>query len=189
MIRANISLREKYAKVLYELACESRSTNAVKDDFELLADITKSEKDFIKFMDSPYFARPCKVEVVNKILTGKISELTMNFLMVLIRHNRIKLLPEIIARYGQIWDANNGYFPVKVTVSRPLEKVETEELAASIGAAVGSIARLEVAVNPDIIGGAVIRYGDRVIDNTIRGRLQTALKTIMGAAKEQLVSA
>ena len=189
MIRTDISLREKYAQVLYELACESRSTDAAKDDLELLADITKSEKDFIRFMDSPYFTRSCKVEAVNKVLAGKISELTMNFLMVLIRHNRIRLLPEIIARYGQIWDENNGYLPVKVTVSRPLDKAETEELAASIGAAVGSIARLEVKVNPDIIGGAVIRYGDRVIDNTIRGRLQTALKTIMGTAKEQLVSA
>lgn len=189
MIRTDTILREKYAQVLYGLACESRLTDAVKDDIELLADITNREKDFIRFMDSPYFTRLCKVDVVSRLLAGKITELMANFLMVLIGHNRIRLLPEIIARYGQIWDMNNGYFPVRVTVSHPLDEAETEELAASIGAAAGSIARLEVKVNPEIIGGAVIRCGDRVFDNTIRGRLQTALKTIMGAAKEQLVSA
>jgi F-type H+-transporting ATPase subunit delta len=185
MISTYLGLRETYAQALFELACDNHVADAVKDDIELLAEIINKEEDFLRFLGSPYFARPYKEQLVSGVLSGKITDLTMNFLLVLIGHSRTALLPRIVSRYGQLWDANNGYFPVKVTVAHPLDEAQRQELQLSIEAAVGGLARLELVVKPDVIGGVVVRCGDRLIDNTVRGRLQTAVKTIMGQLKSQ----
>lgn len=183
MISTDISLREIYAQTLYELACDNHVADAVKDDLELLAEIIKKEEDFLRFLVSPYFTRPSKEQLVGGIFSGKITELTTNFLLALIRHYRTALLPRIIARYGQLWDEDNGYFPVKVTLAHLLDKAQTQELQTSIEAAVGGMIRLEMVLKPEVIGGVEIRCGEMLIDNTVRGRLQTAVKTIMGQLK------
>jgi F-type H+-transporting ATPase subunit delta len=185
MRSTEISLRETYTQVLFELACNNHVADAVKDDLEFLSETTKKEEDFILFLDSPYFTFPSKEQFASRVLSGRITELTMNFLMVIIKHNRTDLLPEIISRYEQLWDAKNGYLPVKITVSHPLNHDEMKELQASLDSAAEAITRLEVEVKPDIIGGITIRCGDRVIDNTILGKLQTMMKTIMGQLKSR----
>jgi F-type H+-transporting ATPase subunit delta len=183
MMSTDIRLRESYANTLFELAGENQAIDAVKEDLETVAGIIKGENDLVKFLTSPYFSRQCKEQLVMTALSPRISELTMHFLMVLIKHNRVGLLPEIIFRYGQLWDAGRGCYPVNVTVSRPLEQGEAEKLTADMEAALGGAVRLELAVNPDILGGAVIRCGDKVIDNSLRHRLGTAVKTILSHVK------
>jgi F-type H+-transporting ATPase subunit delta len=183
MMSTDIRLRENYANTLFELAGENQAIDAVKEDLETIAGILKGQDDLVKFLTSPYFSRQCKEQLVVTALSARIAELTMNFLMVLIKHNRVGLLPEIIFRYGQLWDADRGCYPVKVTVSRPLEQGEAEKLTTDIGAAVGGTVRLELAVNPDILGGAIVRCGDKVIDNSVHNRLRTAVKTIISQVK------
>lgn len=185
MMSTDIRLRENYANTLFELAKENEATDIVQEDLEAIARVVKEERDLIKFLTSPYFSRQCKEQLVRATLSARIAELTMNFLMVLIKHNRVGLLPGIIFRYGQLRDADRGCYPVNVTVSRPLEQAEAEELTADIAAAVGGAVKLELAVNPDIIGGAIIRCGDKVIDNTVHNRLRTAVKTIIRQIKSR----
>jgi F-type H+-transporting ATPase subunit delta len=183
MMSTDIRLGENYANTLFELARENQVIDVVKEDLETIAGIIKEESDLVRFLTSPYFSRECKEQLVATTLSARIAELTMNFLMVLIKHNRMGLLPRIISRYGHLWDAERRCYPVKVTVSHPLEQGEAEELTAAIGAAVGGDVRLELAVDPDILGGAVIRCGDKVIDNSVHNRLRTAVRTIIGQVK------
>jgi F-type H+-transporting ATPase subunit delta len=68
---------------------------------------------------------------------------------------------------------------VKVTVSKPLNEGEVERLSADIASAINKKVKLELAVDPSIIGGITIRYGDKMVDNTVRSRLQQAVKTII----------
>ena len=183
MMSTDIRLRENYANTLFELARENQAIDAIEEDLETIAGVIKEESDLVRFLTSPYFSGPCKEQSVTTTLSARISELTMNFLMVLIRHNRVGLLPEIIARYGQLWDAEHRCFPVKVTVSRSLEQGEAEKLTADMEAAVGGAVRLELAVEPGILGGVIIRCGDKVVDNSVLHRLRTAVKTILSQVK------
>ena len=109
----------------------------------------------------------------------------MNFLIVVMKHGRVKLLTDIINRYGELWDASHGYYHVKVTVPKPLEDSETKRLSDDIAAAINSNVKLEVVVEPAIIGGAIIRCGDKVIDNSIRNRIQAAVKTVINQVKSR----
>jgi F-type H+-transporting ATPase subunit delta len=108
--------------------------------------------------------------------------------MVVIRHGRARLLTDIIGRYGELWDAYHGYYHVKVTVPRALEDGQAKELSDDIAAAMNSPlgrVKLQVAVDPDIIGGVIIRCGDKVIDNSIRNRIDVAVKTVMTQIKSR----
>jgi F-type H+-transporting ATPase subunit delta len=183
MMSTDIRLRENYANTLFELARENQATDAVEEDLETIAGIIREEDDLVKFLTSPYFSGQRKEQFMTTVLSGRIAGLTMNFLMVLIRHNRVWLLPEIILRYKQLWDAEHRCYPVVVTVSRPLEPGEIEKLTADMEAAVGGTVRLHLAVNPDLLGGAIIRCGDKIIDNSIRDRLRAAVKTIISQVK------
>lgn len=185
MMSTDMSLRENYVNTLFELAKESQAVTVVKEDLQTIAGLIEEENDLVKFLRSPYFSRRCKQQLITTTLSARISELTMNFLMVLIQHNRAGLLKEIIFGYERLWDAEHNCYPVKVTVSRPQEQGEAEELKTAIEQAVGGTVRLELEVDPDILGGAVIRCGDKVIDNSAYHRLQTAVKTIISQVKSR----
>lgn len=183
MISADIRLRESYANTLFDLARENQVLDAVKEDLETIAGVVRKEGDLVKFLTSPYFSRSSKEKFLAKALSGRIAELTMNFLVVLIKHNRMGLLPEIVARYAELWDVERHCYPVELTVSRPLEPGEVERLKEDMETAFGGAVRLEWAVDPDILGGVIIRCRDKVIDNSIHNRLRTAVKTIISQVK------
>jgi F-type H+-transporting ATPase subunit delta len=176
-------LEKTYAAVLFELADESGALHVVKDDLDCWTGICGMVKDFEKLIVSPYFPSEYKQQFVRKVLSGKITDLTMDFLVVVIRHNRTKFLPHIIAGYNRLWDARAGYCPVEVTVARQISNDETEKLAADIASMINCKVKLKLTINPEILGGVTIRYDDKVIDNTVKGRLHKAVETIIKHGK------
>jgi F-type H+-transporting ATPase subunit delta len=185
MISTAIRLREIYAQSLFELADRQQGVDTVSSDLNILAGIIGQEEEFIKLLDSPYFSTDYKEQLVRRLLSGVAANLTLDFLMVVIRHGRARLLTDIIGRYAELWDAYHGYYHVKVTVPRALEDGQAKDLSDNIAAAMNSNVKLEVAVEPDIIGGAIIRCGDKVIDNSIRNRIDVAVKTVMSRIKSR----
>lgn len=183
MMSTDIRLRENYANTLFDLARENDVLDAVREDLETIARVVRKERDLVRFLTSPYFSGSSKEKFIRTALSGRITELTMNFIMVLIKHNRVGLLVEIVARYGELWDVEHNCYPVEATVSRPLEKDEVERLKEDMETAFGGAVRLEWVVDPDILGGIIVRCRDKVIDNSIHNRLRTAVKTIISQVK------
>jgi len=181
--RNSTRVGDVYAKVLFELADRSRITETVKTNLDLLAEIFAKEKDFHALMGSPYFSLDHKKQLLQKVFSGKLSELMMDFLMIALRHNRIMFLPQIAFSFSQLWDVYYGYLNVKVVVSERFDKSRLQKLSEEIAAALKGKINLEMAVDPAIIGGIIIRYGDRIVDNTIKTRLLRAVKVITGPEK------
>lgn len=183
VIDAAVRLAEIYARALFELAERSKMLNAIKDDLEVMQGLIAREKDFQVLMASPYFSPDHKEQIVQKIFSGKLDDLTIDFLRVVIRHDRMVFLPQIINRFNEIWEAHHGYKIVQVTVSQALDSREAEKLSSDIERAINNKAKLQIGVNPSIMGGIIIRFGDRVIDNSIRSRLRRAVSAIMSRHK------
>jgi len=179
-----IRLADVYAGALFELARQSQLVDAVKDDLDLLMSALAEEKGFERLLSSPYFREEVKMQLVRKIFCGRVSKLTVNFLAVLVGRERAMFLPQITAKYNDLWDGFHGRFIVNVTVSEKMSEDEVRRISDDVAAAMRSRVRLDLAVNPEIIGGAVIRWGDRVIDNSIKGRLRRAVETIASQAKK-----
>jgi F-type H+-transporting ATPase subunit delta len=181
-------LEKAYAGVLFELADEHRLLDVVKEDLDFWTELCGAENDFEKLFFSPYFSSGYKQQLVGKILSEKIADLTMNFLKVVIKHNRTTYLPQIIAKYHNLWETRQGYCPVEVTVARVMDAGEVGKLSTDISSAINRRIKLELSVDPSIIGGVIIRYDDKVVDNTVRGKLQKAVETIIRRGKSKKIN-
>jgi F-type H+-transporting ATPase subunit delta len=180
-------LEKTYAGALFELADERGAMDVVKEDLDFWTKLCSVEKDFEKLIFSPYFSSEYKQQFVGKILSGKVGDLTMNFLMAVIKHNRTTYLPQIIAKYHNLWETRQGYCSVEVTVAKAMTPDEVGKLSADIASAIDRKINLELFVNPSIIGGVIIRYDDKVINNTVQGRLQRAVETIIKRGKDRKI--
>jgi F-type H+-transporting ATPase subunit delta len=168
-----------YAGSLMDLAVRSQSVDAVAADLDLLSTLLEQNPGFEAFLASPYFGERAKRDMVCKILADKLQPLTLHFLFVMIDHNRGRFLPEIIGRYRQIYRAYQGYQTVEVTVAQPLSDPEKEKLSKELAEAMNAMIDLDVHVDPAVLGGVVIRYGDKMVDNSVRGRLARTVHQLL----------
>ena len=165
-----------YAQALFDLADLAGAIDAVKENLDFLAVIIAQQRDFAAMLSFPWFPDEDKQLLTNKIFSGRLADLTLDFLMVVIKHDRAGFLPHIAERYNELWEAHYGYCPVNVTVSKQMNDDEIKKLYADIATAIKKRVKLEMNVDPSIIGGITIRCGDKVIDNTVRARLRQVVK-------------
>lgn len=171
-----------YARSLLDLAKEAQAVEAIAADLEAVAALLAQEPDLEAFLASPYFAEQTKRDVIRKVLTGKLHDLTLRFLCVMIDHSRGALLPGILDRFRQLHREYQGYEAVTVTVARSLSQDQIDTLARDLTQAMRAKIDLEVQVDPSILGGIIIRHGDQMLDNSVRGRL---LRTVSQVANPE----
>lgn len=176
---------ETYAQSLLDLATKSGILDAVEEDLEAVGAMLEREPGFPAFLSSPYFAEQTKRDLVRKVLAGRINNLTLNFLSVLIDHDRGAFLPEIIDRYTQLYRVHRGYQTVTAIVSHPLREDQKARLAEDLTAAMHVKVDLDVHVDPSILGGIILRHGDKMLDNSVRGRLVRTVERITHPEKRQ----
>jgi len=174
-----------YAQALFELAERSKMLDSVKDDLDAVRNVSIEVRDFGALMESPYFSTEHKGQIIQKMFGGKLSDLTINFLIVAVRHNRMMFLAQIIDKFNELQEIGQGYRIVEITVTEPMSKEEAKRFSTNIAGALKSKVKLQVNVNPSIMGGIIIRYDGKVIDNSIRGRLRQAVETIMSSQRRQ----
>ena len=179
-----LHVADLYARTIYELAEQFETVEELKGEMKLLETLIAEERELLHIMSSPQFAAEYKQSLLNKMFAGKINELTLNFLLAVDRHNRTMYLPQIISQFGEIWNAHHGISIVELTFHENLSQGELANVTESISKAMGKQVQIRLNVKPAIMGGAIIRYGASVIDNSIKGRLYRAVRTVMDKCKQ-----
>jgi F-type H+-transporting ATPase subunit delta len=174
-----------YAQSLLDLAEQSGIVDAVETDLETVATLLVEERKFQAFLASPYFAEQTKRDLIRTVFSDNLNRITLNFLSVVIDHNRGGLLPEIIDRYKQLYRAYCGYRTVTAVVARPLPEDQKARLSQDLAAAMNTKVDLEVHVDPSILGGVIFRYDDKMLDNSLRGRLARTVERITHPERRQ----
>jgi F-type H+-transporting ATPase subunit delta len=164
-------LADIYARSLMDLAKESQVVEAAAADLEVMAALLTREPELGAFLASPYFAEATKQDLVRTVFADRLQRLTLNFLLVLIGHDRGVLLGQTIERFRQLYRAYQGYEPVTVTVAQSLSPEQMDKLSRDLAQAMNAKIDLKVQVDPAILGGVIIRRGDKMLDNSVRGRL------------------
>jgi len=177
-----VHLADLYAGSLLDLAKETGVVDTISADLETVATLLAKEPGFEAFLASPYFAEQTKRDLIRKVFTGKLHRTTVNFLCVTINHNRGAILPRIIDRYRQLYRVYQGYEAVTATVAKSLSQEQIQKLSHDLAQAMNAKIDLEVLVDPAILGGVIIRRGDKMLDNSIRGRL---VRTVTQVANPQ----
>ena len=160
-----------YARSLLDLAKEAQDVETIAADLEAVSALLAQTPDLEAFLASPYFAEQTKRDVIRKVLTGKLNDLTLHFLCVMIDHSRGALLPGILDRFRQLHREYQGYETVTVTVAQSVSQEQIDRLVQDLAQAMQAKIDLEVQVDPSILGGIIIRHGDQMLDNSVRGRL------------------
>jgi len=174
-----------YAHGLLDLADQARVVETVSADLDALSTLLAQEPDFRAFLASPYFTEQVRHDLVRRVFAGKLHRLTLNFLAVVIDHDRGALLPEITDRFKQLHRACQGYQTVKVTVAHALSEEELGKLARDLAGALNTKVDLDAHVDPSIGGGVIIRYGENMLDNSVRGRLLRTVHHLTHPEKRQ----
>jgi F-type H+-transporting ATPase subunit delta len=110
--------------------------------------------------------------VAEQVLGETVTDGPRNLVLLLIRRGRIELLPEVAAQLRRLYDQRQGVVGATVTSAAPLTDAEVAALRERLGGMTGGRVNLDLKVDPDILGGIMVRIGDRLIDGSVRGRLE-----------------
>jgi len=137
------------------------------------AETVKSSRDLELVLLSPSVSTQRKRAVIARIADAiPLDRLVRNFLFVLSDHRRLPQLHEIAAIARVVFDAREGVLLANIQAAVPLSDHDQKQLAEALGLATGKQIRIEMMVDPDLIGGIVARVGSTVYDGSIRGRLR-----------------
>ncbi len=164
-------LAEVYARSLFDVAREHDKLDELREQLSQFADALDSNRQLAVFFFSPYFSSKEKQDALERILEGA-DELFVNFLKLLIDNHRMPVIFRTRQQFEQMWERANKLLPVDITSAVELDQATTESLGRRIGERAGRKVRLAAHVDPDIIGGIVLRVGNSILDASIRNRLE-----------------
>jgi F-type H+-transporting ATPase subunit delta len=164
-------LARVYARSLFEIAREQGKLDVLREQLAQFADAVNDNHDLAVFFFSPYFSTKEKQEALGRLLDGA-DPTFLNFLKLLIENHRMPVIFRIRQEYERLWDEENKTLPVEVTSAIALDEQTTASLARTIGERAGRKVTLAARVDPDILGGIIIRVGNSILDASIRNRLE-----------------
>ncbi len=164
-------LAQVYARSLFEVAREQGKLDELREQLAQFADALDQTRDLAVFFFSPYFSTKEKQEGLGRLLDGA-DQALLNFLGLLIENHRMPVIFRIRHEYERLWDEENRTLPVEITSAIELDPTMTEGLGRRIGESAGRKVTLAARVDPDILGGIVVRVGNSILDASIRNRLE-----------------
>jgi F-type H+-transporting ATPase subunit delta len=166
-----------YARSLFEVAQEQGKLDEVREQLGEFADALNENQEMQVFFFSPYFATDEKKDGLHKAVSGA-DPIVMNFLELLIEKHRMPALFRIRRAYNVLWEDHHRLLPVEVTSAVELDAATVEQIGARISEQTGRNVELAARVQPDILGGIVVRVGNAVLDASVRNRLEQLRKQV-----------
>ena len=171
----------RYATALFELARDEKSIDAVKADLDKFNAMLSESSDLTRLVRSPVFAADAQLKALSAVLDkAGISGVAANFLKVLTNNRRLFAVADVIRAFGALVAKYKGEASADVTVAEPLSEKNLDALKAALKQVSGKDVTLNVKVDPSIIGGLIVKLGSRMVDSSLR----TKLNSIKHAMKE-----
>ena len=174
-------IAEVYARALFEAATEGDGLDRVHDELGQFADALDEDRNLQTFLFSPYFSSEEKKEGIGRIVSGA-DERTVNFLELLAERHRMPVIFRIRRVFDTLWAEENRLLTVNVTSAVELDDQLVNDIGKRIEEQAGRRVELSSAVDPDLLGGLVVRVGNMVLDASVRNRLERLRKQVTKAA-------
>jgi F-type H+-transporting ATPase subunit delta len=171
----------RYASALFELASESKNVAAVETDLTAFQGLLDESPDLVRLVRSPVIATGDQSRALSAILEkAQIGGLAANFLKLVASNRRLFSIQDIIKAYKQIAANARGEVTAEVTSAFPLNAEQTAALKEALKASVGKDVTLSSRVDPSLLGGLVVKVGSRMIDSSLKTKLQTMKVALSG---------
>lgn len=168
---AELTVDLTYGKALFDAATDVNKEDIILDEAQGLLEVFKNEPEFYEFISTPVISAAEKKEAVSKIFSGRICDELLNLLFILIDKRRTKHFSAIIRRYKQLIDQSHGFSIGTLFSVKPLSKEQLTTFEEKTGRLIQKKVKLENKTDSTILGGVRIFIEGKVIDATIRKRL------------------
>jgi F-type H+-transporting ATPase subunit delta len=164
-------IAQVYARSLFEVARDQDKLDDVREQLGEFADAVEADRGLPTFFFSPYFSTEEKKDGLHKSVEGA-EPILMNFLELLLEKHRMPAIYRIRREYDGLWREEHKLLPVQVTSAVALDEEVVKSLGDRISEQTGRQVDLTAKVEPDILGGIVLRVGNSILDASIRNRLE-----------------
>jgi F-type H+-transporting ATPase subunit delta len=169
-----------YARSLFEVAKDQDKLDLVRDQLGAFADALHETRDLQVFFFSPYFSTAEKEDGLDRVVSDA-DPVILNFLKLLIEKHRMPVVFRIRASYDALWEDENRLLPVQITSAVELDKEIVSQLGDRIAEQTDRKVDISADVDPDILGGIVVRVGNSVLDASVRNRLDQLRRQVARA--------
>jgi F-type H+-transporting ATPase subunit delta len=164
------SAPRRYAEAAFEIALRDGSVEQWRAELDQAA-ATLDSDELSEALANPALPLQQRVEIVHGVFAG-LSEPVRNLILLLLRRERIRQLPRVASEFRRLDDKRNNISHATATSASPLGDAEVRAITARLEQMTGGRVALETSVDPGLLGGIVVRIGDRLIDGSVRGRLE-----------------
>jgi ATP synthase F1 delta subunit len=169
-----------YARSLFEVAKEQDKLDSVREQLGEFADALQETRELQVFFFSPYFSTTEKEDGLDRAVSGA-DAVIVNFLKLLIENHRMPVIFRVRRGYDELWEEENKLLPVRVTSAVELDSATVSQIGDKIAEQTGRTVDLSSEVDPDILGGIVVRVGNSILDASIRNRLEQLRRQVARA--------
>ncbi len=170
MARRDTAAR-RYAEAAFEVAVRDGAVERWRSDLDTAAAVT-ADPGVGRALANPAVPYETRLAAVRKALGGIVTPGAMNLIALLLRRGRIEQLPRVAAEFRRLDNARQGITVATATSAAPLSPDEVRALTGRLEEMTGGRIELDLQVDPSLLGGLVVRVGDRLIDGSVRGRLE-----------------
>ena len=167
-----IAIARVYADAFLDALSADQAAEALDEFAAFVYDIVQKNPEFARMLDSAMVGRDEKQALIERVLRGRASDLFVNFLHVLVQHERLGLLTQIFQQSQQRHEIRVGARRVQVTSARPLSAESLQSIQQSLAKSLPYRPIIEADTDPKLLGGLRIRVGDTVYDSSLRTRLK-----------------
>ena len=169
-----------YARSLFEVAQEQNKLDTIREQLGVFADALSDNRELQVFFFSPYFSTIEKKDGLDRAVSDA-DPIFVNFLKLLIENHRMPVIFRVRRVVDELWRKENKLLPVTVTSAVELDQATVSQIGDRIAEQTGRKVELSAIVEPDILGGLVVRVGNSILDASIRNRLEQLRKQVARA--------
>lgn len=169
---SDFRIASRYAKSLLELAIEQKKDDVIAADMALFAQVCEANRDFRTALRNPIIKHSKKLDILKAIFAGKVDPITISIFELITRKNREAILPVIAVEFHRQHNQRKGIVEASVWTTFKLEEDLQKEFRQLIEKISGKKVDLKQEIDPDLVGGFVLRIEDKQIDESIRSKLQ-----------------
>jgi F-type H+-transporting ATPase subunit delta len=166
-----IRVAKRYAKSLLDLGNKQNITEQIYSDMKLVLQAVRANRPLAVVFKSPVVGNDKKIQILKSLLQGRMHELTIEFLCIITRKNRERYIEDIATSYISLYKAFKKIQPAVVVTAVPLDENLRKEMTDLVARSTGSTVELKEITDPSILGGFILRWGDRQVDASVGARL------------------
>jgi F-type H+-transporting ATPase subunit delta len=174
----------RYAEAVFELAQRDRTEEAWAADLDAVAAIAADER-VARMLDNPAIPFAEREAALKRALDGKVAPPIVNLARLLAERSRLEQVPAIAAQYRRLLNNQRGIVDAVVTSAMPLTPDESRAVRERVTAMTGANVDLREAVDPSLIGGLTVQVGDRLLDASVRGRLERLRNQLVAGTRSR----